>query len=339
LTGVAATNIDTYLTKLPAGYFVRGGFPFGSVLLGGNLVGPGVSLNGASLNGLDFSGVSLAKADLTGVDFSGSYLTNVILTGAKVSCADFRSVTTLSGLITGRMTGTPLLPLHTTSWNGYLVSKQVNLENADLHGGSFWHLDFSGGDMSGINFAGAVCTVCNFTNATMNRANLKNFQATSATFDAANLANANVAGAVFSSSTFNRALVKKYFLYQQFWFQQPATLAGASGALIADSAQFDHAVLAGANLSDGKLLFASFNNADLRQIDLTRVVASWADFTSANLSGGVLSGGTFNFADLKTTNLASVTTGKSFSATGATLPPGWSVSIDGFLVDPGKNKH
>jgi len=133
--------------------------------------------------------------------------------------------------------------------------------------------------------------------------------------------------------------VKKYFLYQQFWFQQPATLAGASGALIADSAQFDHAVLAGANLSDGKLLFASFNNADLRQIDLTRVVASWADFTSADLSGGVLSGGTFNFADLKTTNLASVTTGKSFSATGATLPPGWSVSIDGFLVDPGKNKH
>jgi uncharacterized protein YjbI with pentapeptide repeats len=339
LTGVAATNIDTYLTKLPAGYFVRGGFPIGSVLLGGNLVGPGVSLNGASLNGLDFSGVSLAKADLTGVDFSGSYLTNVILTGAKVSCADFRSVTTLSGLITGRMTGTPLLPLHTTSWNGYLVSKQVNLENADLHGGSFWHFDFTGGDMSGINFAGAVCTVCNFTNATMNRANLKNFQATSATFDAANLANANVAGAVFSSSTFNRALVKKYFLYQQFWFQQPATLAGASGALIANSAQFDHAVLAGANLSDGKLLFASFNNADLRQIDLTRVVASWADFTSANLSGGVLSGATFNFADLKTANLASVTTGESFSATGAKLPPGWSASVDGFLVDPGKNKH
>jgi hypothetical protein len=104
-------------------------------------------LAGADLEHTNFSsnsllGTVLSNADLTGANFTDSGLTAANLSGANLSGAN------LSGVVSGRITGTPLkLPASWQLLNGNLVGPGARLEVADLSNVTFVNADLVAADL------------------------------------------------------------------------------------------------------------------------------------------------------------------------------------------------
>jgi uncharacterized protein YjbI with pentapeptide repeats len=266
-----ANMTDTQLAGASSGGIVGlpTGLPSGWRLLGGYLLGPTANLTHADLAGLDLGSVNLSEA-------------------------------VLNGVISGRLTGEPVLPTDWLLIGGYLVGPQANLtnatlSNADLANASLAGAELSGALLSGVSSGGIVGTPSSLPVgwSVVNgylvgpEANL-----TDADFSNVDLAGTDLDGAALGG----------------------ADLAGVSSGLIVGTPSslptdwlFTVGYLVGpsADLKDAAMATAAMGGADLSDVDLTG-------------------------ADL------SLVTSGGITGVPAHLPVGWNL-LNGYLVGPSAN--
>jgi len=146
LTGVVSGDLTGTPSALPLDFLLRGGY----------LVGPGANLSNVNFNGISLADAKLFKANLTG--------------------ANVATASSLSGISSGSVVGTPTLPSSWRNINGVLVGAGANLAGNDLTGADLRSLDLSGAD---------------FTGAILQRANLQGATLANTTFDGADITDAN----------------------------------------------------------------------------------------------------------------------------------------------------
>src|SRR5664280_637087 len=125
----------------------------------------GVDLAGCNLRGSNFNGVNLSHADLQRANLNGSELVRANLTGANLNGAHL-SLTALSGtrfggadlsnVISGSVTGVPILPAKWKMIDGYLVGPRANLSNAQFSGADLSHSDLFNVRLIGASLAGVT---------------------------------------------------------------------------------------------------------------------------------------------------------------------------------------
>jgi uncharacterized protein YjbI with pentapeptide repeats len=190
LTKVVGRQITGTPASLPANWSI----------VNGSLVGPGAdlsnddltgaNLSGLNLSGADFDGSNLSNANLTNANVSGASFRNAVVTGADLSGVNL-SGDNISGIVSGNVTGNPVLPSGWTLRDGFLIGPGASLAGANLAG-----LNLSGASLTGINLSNASLVSTNLSNANLSNSNL-----TGANLTGADLFRANLAGVTWSSTT------------------------------------------------------------------------------------------------------------------------------------------
>jgi uncharacterized protein YjbI with pentapeptide repeats len=230
----------------------------GSAVGNGMIVGPGVSLVGANLDGVDLSGATFTGADINGAIFTTT--TNL----TNITTGELRN----SGLATF-----PATPPQSTAYftrNGFIVGPGVRLLSADL----------SGITLTGFSIARANLTGANLTNAVFTGADISGANFTGATFNGVISTGGGITGG-------NPAIHGTVF---------PTIPAGAGAGIwavrgsggfllgptaIAQSADLSSSVdLSGINLRGCDLSGANFTGASFANNDVTTT-----NFTNAVLTG------------------------------------------------------
>ena len=275
-------NGSLLLTELDAGPFVDlSGLYLGCAWLRGDLFG--ADLSGADLTAADMraavlmianlSGANLSGADLYAADLTAAILTNADLTGANLS-----GPTTLTGVQSGGIVGTPIeLPAGWNLISGYLIGPGAVLSGADLDGADLTGADMRYVDLFEADLSGANLTNANLTNALLSGANLTNANLTNANLSDANLTNADLSGADLFGVRSGGVVGTPNVL--------PTEWSLRSGYLIGPGAN-----LSGVNLSGMNLSGVNLSGADLRNADLSNAILTNANLSGANLSGANLSG-------------------------------------------------
>jgi uncharacterized protein YjbI with pentapeptide repeats len=244
-------------------------------------------LSGAELAGLRFAGVDFRKVDLRSAD-----LTFANLKGAKVdeTTKIDRKWYRVWSLLNGRLVGLNL--------------RRVDLKHADLTGVDFGHLD-----LSGANLSGARLEQASFRDTKINpftRIHKKwrlvwkvvNEKAKKIDLKGADLSDANLSIAPLFKTSLRKA---------------DLTRADLSRALLRESdlsgAHLDLANLSGANTSganlEGAMCFATnFSNAEMSQVNLTKMWGPVAKFCASNLEEACLSRADLGYADFSSAILA-----------------------------------
>tara|TARA_R110000737_G_scaffold305106_1_gene312602 strand:+ start:1278 stop:4964 length:3687 start_codon:yes stop_codon:yes gene_type:complete len=184
----------------------------GANLTGADLTGAALynaDLTGADLTGADLTGADVRHADLSYANLSGANLTDAVLGRANLDYADLSyanlsgaylhhaqlSQTNLKGadlsgtdlansytssILSGSITGTPILPENYSVINGYIIGPRVNLTGADLFGAdlagadlsyaSLRQADLTGADLSYARLYQADLTGADLTNANLYKA-------------------------------------------------------------------------------------------------------------------------------------------------------------------------
>ena len=163
LNRVVSGGITGTPKRLPAGWQIVNGYLFG----------PGADLSDANL-----SNASIRHADLRGANLSGANLANTILhKGAR-----------LSGVISGRISGTPqYLPAGWRLANGYLVGPGANLYRANLAGQDLRFANLHGAQLSQARLGGSDLAHANLTRANLIGSNLVKANVHGASLSYANL--------------------------------------------------------------------------------------------------------------------------------------------------------
>jgi uncharacterized protein YjbI with pentapeptide repeats len=332
----------------------------GDDLAGANLSGLALAncdLHGVNLTGANLSGTNLNGADLTGADLTGvivddaTDLTDSTLTGVDLDGADLSPLTSLEGVLSGGITGTPIaLPDGVSLVDGTLVGSGLYLAGADLHGAdlSGLHLgstDLTGANLSGANLSGTDFAYANLTGARLDGASVSN----TTTFAYATLTQVSLTGTDFSPMPPDALS----WVISGGIAHPPTYLPGgwmtAGGYLVGPRANLSNADLSGTNLTaatltQAKVAGASFVNANLSGLDLSGLGLSGADLTGANLTNATISSSTdltfvtLTSATLTGVDLSSATTntlqgvrsGSIINGPEA-LPTGWHL-VDGYLI-------
>jgi uncharacterized protein YjbI with pentapeptide repeats len=235
----------------------------GSAVGNGMIVGPGVSLVGANLDGVDLSGATFTGADINGAIFTTT--TNL----TNITTGELRN----SGLATF-----PATPPQATAYftrNGFIVGPGVRLLSADL----------SGITLTGFSIARANLTGANLTNAVFTGADISGANFTSATFNGVISTGGGITGG-------NPAIHGTVF---------PTIPAGAGAGIwavrgsggfllgptaIAQSADLSSSVdLSGINLRGCDLSGANFTGASFANNDITTTNFTNAVFTGVSSQG------------------------------------------------------
>ena len=363
LTGATLTNANLNGLNMTGANFsgvVSGGvtgapvLSRGVVIINGYLVGLGVNLSGANLSGVNFATVglsnvtltganlnnaSLASNDLTGVTsgsiagspvlpsswkISNGYLigpgvnlagaqlgatdlTNMNLSGANLTNADL-SQTTLNGVQSGSVIGTPLLPQGWIISNGYLIGRGANLSGANLVGENL-----NGLDLTGASFVNAQLNATTFVRAILTNVNFTN---------------ANLSPIPVSTTVSNQGAISAG--------QTSITVASASG--FPTNASFvvtiDNENILVQGPTNGSTVwtilrgqFGSVAASHAPNATIT-LQSSGADFT-----GAVMTNTNFTNASL----FRIVSAGITVNGNGPVLPSGWVLVPGGFLVGAGSN--
>lgn len=286
----------------------------------------GQDLFNAGLNGANFSstnltgvysrysfwdGANFTNANMTNSTFFGAYLGNANFTGANlnginiastnVDNADF-STADLTGVISGGLTGTPILPATWKISGGYLIGPGANLNGANLSGVDLTGVDLTGANLNGVRSGGIIGQPAALPDtwglvggylfgpgADLSGAKLDGLQ-----IWGVNLTGVNLTGASINQTAFNNVT--------SFTGVRSGGLLGniqnINGAKVVDG----YIVSAGVDLSGADLRGSDLSNISLQGSNLTG-----ADFTGANLTGSYLVGATvvntnFTFANLTSTN-------------------------------------
>jgi uncharacterized protein YjbI with pentapeptide repeats len=337
LTRVRSGKTNCTGCTLPAGWTWTG-------LPSGFLIGPGANLEFADLTDLDLSGANLSGARLVGADLLGANLTGAILTGVNADQAELGAAT-LTRLVSGGITGTPLLPAGWRLVGGYLMGPGADLTGADLTG-----FDLSGANLPGATLRAAImhdtrsggvdCTGCPLPDgwtwtglpsgylvgpgATLTGANLTGLDLTDA--DLAGVTSGGVIGKPKLPTSFGRWDVINGYIVGPNVNLAGANLNGVnlrtsdlrgvtSGAItatpFAPTLPTDWRLVGGYLVGPG----ANLAGAELPGAALEVANLTGADFTGANLYSANLAGAAMTNVDFENANLV-----------GARLAGGWSAT-------------
>lgn len=278
------------------------------------MIGVGIDLTNASVEGVDFSDADFSKAKLNDSKIDDSFLdrTNLSaveavettfrrsslreadLSGANLTNADFTDADLSEAkLDRATLVGTNFTNARLVGVNiGDLDLSQAVLDGVDLNG-----MDLSGLNFSGTSFAGANFSNANLTNVSFEDANLLGADLTGATISGLKLAGAELGGVSVKALLDGGADLEGVDL-------SGADLRGLEGRDLTltgvkldgvdlrgfdlRNANFNESSLAGANLNGADLRGASlvgtnFSEASLRVTDLSEADFTRANFTNANL--------------------------------------------------------
>ena len=314
LTGIVSGSIIGF-PALPSGWQATD--------VGGYLIGRSADLTGADFRNANLSGFDLSGHDLTGANFGGANLAGTDMTS-----------TILNGVVSGAVTGKPLLSTGTVVAAGYLVGPNVNLNNADL----------SGADLSGANIYGANLDQTNLSQAKMAgvasgrivgtpqlsagwqlmngylvgpEADLTGADLAGVSFKDVDVSNIDLSGAILDNITSGGVVGNP--VLGSGWVLTAGYLAGPKADL--SGANLASADLTGANLTGANLAGADVTGALMSRVTLTGVksggltgmptlAAKWHVFASylvgpgADLTGADLSNQNFNGLDLEAANFS-----------------------------------
>ena len=337
ITGGGIIGVTT--ATLPTGYVAR----TINTATNGFIIGPRVSLQNATLTGVDLSGVALTIAN-----FTSSNLTNGNITNADISGTIFTS-TTLTGLRSGGLTGATTTTLPTgyivrntggASGSGFMIGAGLNLSTTDL----------SGIDMTGINL-----TSTNFIDANMTNTTLRN-----ATLTSANLTGATINGILTGGIT---GLASATLPSASYAVKGNGHIVGPNVRLV--SANLAGADLTGLTITGCDISGANFSGATVTAIrsggllNATAgagatmpngayairggymvgplVTIAGADFSGVDLSGINIFGADVNGTIFSsTTNITNLITGELRNSGSAILPSNCTMK-NMFIVGPGVN--
>jgi uncharacterized protein YjbI with pentapeptide repeats len=337
VTGGGIIGVTT--ATLPTGYVAR----TINTATNGFIIGPRVSIQNATLTGVDLSGVAL-----TSVNFTSSNLTNANITNADISGTFFTS-TTLTGLRSGGLTGATTATMASgyivrntggASGSGFMIGAGVNLSSTDL----------SGIDMTGINL-----TSTNFIDANMTNTTLRN-----ATLTSANLTGATINGILTGGIT---GLASATLPSSSYAAKGNGHIVGPNVRLV--SANLVGADLTGLTITGCDISGANFSGATVTAIrsggllNATAgagatmpsgayairggymvgplVTIAGADFSGVDLSGINIFGADVNGTIFSsTTNITNLITGELRNSGSAILPSNCTMR-NMFIVGPGVN--
>jgi uncharacterized protein YjbI with pentapeptide repeats len=218
------------------------------------------------------------------------------------------SHTTLTGVTSGSIVGTPVLPSGWIISNGYLIGRGANLAGANLVKSNFNGLDLTG---------------ANFSNAQLNAASFLRTILTNANFSGANLSPVAVTTVVAGLNSMSAN-------------QTSITLSSSSGfptnASFVVTIDNENVLVQGP--TNGSTVwsiirgqFGSSAAAHGANATIT-LQSSGADFTGATLTNA-------NFSNASLFRIVSA--GITYSGTAPQLPSNWVLVPGGFLVGPGSN--
>jgi uncharacterized protein YjbI with pentapeptide repeats len=222
--------------SLPSGWVLAGGYLVGpnadlngADLAGADLAGMNLSvtdlsaanLDGTNLTGTDLDSANLSQANLTQANLTngsakqanlkGAILGGAIVTGLNLTDADLETAdlaggdldgAILTGIESGSITGTAVLPSGWLLYNGYLVGASADLSGASLSG-----LSFSGADLHGTNFSGADLSSADLSSASLAGSDLSTADLTDANLDSADLTSASLNSADLTGANLDSATV------------------------------------------------------------------------------------------------------------------------------------
>ena len=253
LIGAALTYADLAGVKLDGG-----------ALMGADLTY--ADMSSADLVGADLTNVTLTDANLTNANLTAANLTGATLTGVDLTGVDF-SFTTLRGVTSGGITGTPQLSQDWSIFNGYLIGPSADLDGAnltglDLSGADLTFAKLNGADLTGTDLSGANLGFIGLTGARLLNANLANVS-----LHGANLSSVDLSGVTSGGITgAPHALPAAWNLF--------------SGYLLGPSADLDGANLTGLDLTGADLTgvsgAAKYNLATILPAGFDPVAAGWA---------------------------------------------------------------
>jgi uncharacterized protein YjbI with pentapeptide repeats len=291
--GVNLTNVNLISSQLE--YITSGnikGDPqllTGYAILNGYIVGPNVLLHSANLINSNISNINLLFSNLYNANLYNSDLSSTNLSNCYID-----------GIISGNITGTPLLPNDYSMINSYIIGPDVNLNNANLIYANLSGVNLTNGNLYNanltyVNLFGANLTNVNLNNVNLNFTNLSGANLTNVNLNNANLTYANLSSVNLTNGNLNNANL----IY--------ANLFGVNltnGNL--NNVNLNFTNLSGANLTNGNLNNANLTYANIFSANLTNVNLNNANLIYANLSGVNLINGNLNNTNLTFTNLSGV---------------------------------
>lgn len=257
---------------------------------------------------VNFTGSDLTESIFYGANFENSNFTGANLLGANIASSNVQdtdfSTANLTGIISGGLTGTPILPASWKASGGYLIGPGANLSGANLSGVDLTGADLTGASLNGVRSGGIVGTPSALpTNWILVGGYLfgPGADLSGAKLDGLQIWGANLAGANFAGASINQTALNNTTSFEGI----------RSGGLLGKIQNIN-----GARVIDGYIVSAraSLAGADLRGSDLSGVDLQYsdltgADLTSANLTDTYLVGATvvntnFTFANLTRANLS-----------------------------------
>ena len=378
LSGLLLNEIQGIPQSLPSGW----------LCINGTLLGPGsmfpdtMYFDGVDLTGLDLTGATIKAVVSVAVSGSpvlpsGWKLVNGFLAGptanlfsANLKGADLSGVNLsnafLDELVSGGVTGNPVLPQGVALIDGYLVGNQANITGANLNGADLSEVNLYGVQTTGFtgtpaslpagwgirsgkllgpgvslrgqSLAGVDLSGLDLTNASMSYTTLTGANLSQTKLDGADLAYVT-SGQVTGTPA---SLPPGFKLINGYIAGYGANLSGADFS----GADFSGASLSWANLTglrSGGISRATLSVCDRCGFAQGYLVGPGVDLSGANLAGASLGSYNLKGANLAGANLTGGVLGgqltgvKSGGITGTpTLSSPWQL-INGYLVGPGAN--
>jgi len=269
----------------------------------GQLIGPeanleGADLSGLNLNTLNLSGSNMIGSKLTNTSLVGTNLNGVLLKNSNITNAFFSSTTSIDGLESGGLIGSPrTLPTGWTSAGGFLFLTSSGLRGMDLSG-----TDFSNSNLHMIDFEGSNLSNANFSGSDLTGASL-NF----ATLLSTNISGADLSGVKLDWISSGNLIGSPKGL--------PESWKIAGGYLLGPRARLNGKDLSGLDLS-----FANLDSAELEYANLSSAILNGTNLSGTRLSGANLDG-------IQSSNLI---------GSPRALPQEWKIAA-GYLLGPRAN--
>lgn len=311
LTGISSGGL-TGSPVLPTGWFMSNGY----------LIGPGASLRGAELNGVDFGTTALSGVDLTGANLDGSNLARASLVGLIVNGTKHPDPWNVGGI-----DGIPQLPngyiLYSDNSQTFIVGRGVHLSDVVL-AGEFNDLDLSGFSCENCEFWGSFQSV-NLSNArfrcdnsedswagmggNFDRANLQGSQITECDLRLS-LSSAQLKNAVFRDCYFGESALVGVDLSQSTIVHSISTGGLSSSLKLPAVLHLVRGYIVGPGVEVWRA--PNFVSTDMHGWNLSNFTCIQCDFSNANLSGTIFAGAnlvepTFSRSNLTNANFTNAT--------------------------------
>ena len=258
---------------------------------------------------VNFAGANLTDSIFFDANFQDSVFTGANLTGANFASTNLEgadlSTATLTGIVSGGVEGTPILPAGWIAAGGYLIGPGANLTGANLSGVNLTGADLTGAILTGVRAGGITGNpialpaswglVGGFLfgpGVDLSGAKLDGLGIWGMDLTGANLAGASINQTAFNNTTSFQGIRSGGLV---------GTIQNINGAKVVNG----YIVTAKADLSGADLTGADLSALNLQEVNLTGADLTGANLLNSNLVGAILVNTNFTFANLTGANLSS----------------------------------